>query len=204
MSETIYMLQRDLKEARAMTNALVPYIYEKQLYGSVGGGLFGGVKMPSLTIGALILRLRRLEVLVETMTDSQRGLFDAIRIDHERVRSEWNVHYRNKLQQEATSRLKAMTSFFEECEDNPRYCPSIYLPEALRRTIVQEIVRALDTDEAVVKDLKRLLREVDGKLRRFTEPAAFIWAAQIEMVYPPSEFWWLYALPPIVEERKQA
>jgi hypothetical protein len=53
-------LERDLNEARDMANGLADYVRGDQLYGSVGGGLFGSGNKPALTVGALLLRLRRL------------------------------------------------------------------------------------------------------------------------------------------------
>jgi len=59
MSETSFTIGRDLDEALAMAKALVPYVYEETLYKNIGGGSFSGGALPSLTIGALLLRLRR-------------------------------------------------------------------------------------------------------------------------------------------------
>ena len=75
MSEQIFSADTDLKEAQAMTNALEGYLLGDELYGRVGsGGLFGGGKMPALTIGALLLRLRRLRVLADRLTPQQRSM----------------------------------------------------------------------------------------------------------------------------------
>ena len=203
MSETTYTIERDLREARAMADALIPYVHENRLYGTVGGGgMFGGGKMPSLTIGALLMRLRRLRALEDRLTDSQRAALAEIEARHEEVRKEWTVLYTEKLNQEANSRLKAMAQFFEECDDSPRICPNIYLPETLRRTIVQDITAALDTLGAESTDLSRAIRGVDGKLRRFTEPSEFVWAQALEAAYPREVYWWLYAKPPKVDEKK--
>lgn len=203
MSETGFTIERDLREARAMANGLIPYVHENRLYGTVGGGgLFGGGTMPSLTIGALLMRLRRLRALEDQLSEAQRASLADIEARHEDVRKEWTVHYTEKLNQEARSRLKAMAQFFEECDDNPRICPNIYLPETLRRTIVQDIAAALDAMGAESADLDREIRGVDGKLRRFTEPSEFVWARALEPAYPRDVYWWLYAKPPKVEEKK--
>jgi len=197
MSTSPYDIDRDLREAKALADGLIPYLYESALYGSVRTGLFGGGNMPALTIGAVLLRLRRLRALADRLSAPQREQLSAIERTHDNARAEWRQHYGDKLNQEALSRLKAMATFFDECEETPRQCAGIYPPEVLRRTIVQEIKRALEESGTVSEELTKELRRVDGKLRRFAQPAPFLWHPNLEAVYPPTEFWWLYAHPPI-------
>lgn len=197
MAETTYNLEQDLREAQAMADALVPYVYEDQVYGKVGsGGMFSSSQMPSLTLGALLMRLRRLHALEDQMSDSQRAALAAVDQQHESVRNEWTQHYNNKLTQEALSRLKAITQYFEECRDDPRACASAYLPEALRRTIAQEIAEVLKRSGIPSDEVIRAMRTADGGLRRYAQPSAFIWAQALEPVYPQNPYWWLYARPP--------
>lgn len=201
MTETTYAFERDLREADAMADGLFAYLQQDRLYGSVGsGGMFGGGSMPSLTIGALLMRLRRLNALTESLTDAQREHLHRIAAKHDGVRDEWTLRYTDRLIQEAHSRLKAMNTFFEECEDNPRACPKNYFPETLRRTIVQDINEALSALRAESAELDRALRSADGKLRRVTAPADFVWSKALQPAYPQTVYWWLYAAPPLPEE----
>ncbi len=202
MSETTYALDRDLREAEAMADGLLAYLQQDRLYGSVGsGGLFGGGSMPSLTIGALLMRLRRLQALSDSLTDAQREQLRRVIAAHDSVRKEWTLRYTDRLVQEAKSRLKAMEAFFEECEDNPRTCARNYMPETLRRTIVQDINTALTELGAESAELDRALRNADGKLRRTTAPADFVWSKALQPAYPQSTYWWLYAMPPTPEDQ---
>jgi hypothetical protein len=88
-----------------------------------------------------------------------------------------------------------MRVFFEECAHNPANCANNYLPEALRRTIVQEIVVAMDELGIVSQAVDRKVRETDSKLRRIVRPSGFIWAEDLAAVYPADIFWWLYSRP---------
>lgn len=180
-----------------MADSLVPYVYEDALYGHSGRGFWGSGNMPALTVGALLLRLRRLVVLEARLSPAQRDLLSQVVKAHEAVRAEWKVAYVEKLHREGASRLKAMHVFFEECHDNPRQCRSIYLPEAHRRAIVQEVSLALTALGEPHEELARSMRAIDGKLRRVTEPAEFLWEPDLAQVYPQPEFWWLYAIPPL-------
>ncbi|NDJ62179.1 MAG: hypothetical protein GYB67_13710 [Chloroflexi bacterium] len=197
MSETQYDLARDLNEAAAMAAGLQPYVLGDRLYGNVGsGGMLARPDMPSLTIGALLMRLRRLNILSDQLTAAQRDQLTASAAQVEQVRSEWTVHYQEKLMHEGASRLKAIQAFFAECKDDPQLCANVYLPEALRRTIVQEIIVVLATYGLPGDELLSFSRKIDGELRRYTQPAPFIWAEQLAPVYPEPAYWWLYARPP--------
>ena len=197
MAEANYSIDRDLQEAKAMADHLVPYVYEKELYGSIGG-MFGSGTMPRLTIGALLLHLRRLRALEDKMTPEQQTLLNQIAARNEEVRKEWTIHYNEKLVQEANSRLKMIEQFFADCADEPRTCAGNYAPEALRRTIVQEIVDALDRANQANPDLDRAIHKTDTQLHRFTAPTDFIWSPSLAAAYPPDHYWWLYAKPPRV------
>lgn len=198
MAEHKYSIDRDLREAAAMADALVPYVYEDELYTKLGG------HMPSLTLGALLLRLRRLGELSAQMTDAQRLRWQKIRDRHDAVRAEWTQHYLGKLAREAESRLKNLDAYFEEFEDSPRSAANAYLPEALRRTIIQEILAVLPADVLREAGLEARVRKADSRLRRYVEPAPFLWAPALEPVYPPDPFWWLYHRPPQGEPKSEA
>lgn len=200
MSE-YYDIEKDLKEAEAMAKALTPYVHENQLYGNVGGGgFFSALKMPSLTLGALLMRLRRLRVLEDSLSAAQRTRLSAAEQRNEDVYKEWRVHYQRKLVKEANSRLDAMSVFFEECMNNPKLCARVYQPEASRRTIVQEIVMAMGEIGMTAEiesgsELRTKMSGTDSRLRRYTEASDFIWANALMPAYPQTQFWWLYQHP---------
>lgn len=194
--EQTYSIERDLNEAEAMAEALTPYIYEDELYGKAG------LNMPSLTVGALLLRLRRLSLLQSTMTAAQQGKLMNVEARHTAVRHEWRQHYEKKLTWEAESRLKAMQPYFEECRDNPRLCASAYLPEALRRTIVQDILAALYDLNIPYTALERQAKRTDTLLHGIVQPGDFVWDAQLQAAYPAETYWWLYHRPPEVNQEK--
>lgn len=197
MSEQTYSIDQDLREAEAMAEALIPYVYQEELYGRVGaGGMFSGGNTPSLTIGALLMRLRRLQALRDQMSPAQAALLDKIMAQNNGVANEWRVHYTQKIIHEAESRLKSLDAYFAECTEDPRSCYGAYMPEALRRTILQEIANQLNEFNAPSAELDRGLRRADQQLRRFIRPSDFVWAAVLQPVYPREQYWWLYSRPP--------
>ncbi|MBC8171659.1 MAG: hypothetical protein H7X77_08295 [Anaerolineae bacterium] len=197
MSEK-YSIDQDLREAKAMTDGLENYIRGDQVYGSVSGGFFGGGNMPALTIGALAMRLRRLHAL--SLTDKQREELQAIQVKHEAIRKEWRNLYEQKLIKEANSRLDAMNPFFDECRSDPGLCARVYAPEVLRRTITEEIMIVLQDLNSPLDELKKKARRVDSSLRRVIQPAPFVWADELQSIYPDSQYWWMYSHPPEVSK----
>lgn len=187
-----YRLSDDLREAESMVSGLSDYVRGDDLYAQTGGMFSNN---PALTVGALLMRLRRLDALRDSMNDAQRKKLDSLQDTHQQVRDEWAMHYEKKLIREANSRIDAMKRFFEECADSLKLCANVYGPEMLRRTIVQEVQREMQSLGVEDTDTTRKIQQADGKLRGYLSSAGFQWADELEPVYPESEFWWLYKRP---------
>lgn len=195
MVDNTYSVERDLREAASMADGLADYVRQDQLYGSTGGGFFGG-SMPSLTVGALLLRLRRLQAYADKLTPQQRQQLDAVQTKHDSVYKEWRRHYDEKMVREAHSRLDAMRTFFEECGQSMRNCAANYLPEALRRTIVQELADRINDSGIDSNDLDKKMKATDARLRQFARARSnFVWDNTLSDAYPQARYWWLYSLP---------
>ena len=190
-----YSLERDLDELERMVERLGEYILGDAMYLPIGGGFFRGSRTPQLTIGALLLRRRRLTHFRPKLNSAEQSRLDAALAEHDKVQREWMLHYEKKLNREIPSRLKVMVSFFRECAENPRDCGSAYPVEASRRTIVQEILLAMDEFGYGKNETQALLLQTDVALRRILHACDFIWSPQLEAVYPRADFWWLYGRP---------
>lgn len=188
-----YKFGRDVNQVFTMTEVLESYVRSKTLYG-YASGLFSN--MPSLTVGAVLLRLRRLDILRDELKDHQSKKLDKAIDNFMRVRTDWAYHYEGKLGQEAHSRIDAMKGFFYECRDNIHNCIGIYKPEMMRRTIVEELIREMDALNLQDADLVSKIEDTDEKLQRVTEPSEFQWAAALQPAYDRDDFWWLYYSPP--------
>ncbi len=185
MIEQNYSIEHDLKELQAMAAALVPYIYEDELYGRVG------MNMPSLTVGAVLLRLHRLRALENQLTPQQRTVLDQAEAQVAEIKKEWGSHFEKKLLREAEARLRDIMTYTREAKEAPRSAANAYMPEALRRSMVQEILNALPNDSELVSRA----RQADSALKSYLEDTHFIWAAALQPVYPADQFWWLYKQP---------
>lgn len=189
MAELTYSIDLDLKEAKAMVDSLVPYIYEDDLYGKIN------IDSARLTPGSILLRLRRLNALREQMNGSQAKLFEKIKAKNESVRQEWGVAYGKKMLREIESRSRDLQTYLSECKDDPKLCANAYNPEALRRTIIAELMAALPSD-ADSSEVKNAVKLVDSGLRRYVRETPFIWDTTLQPIYPQDTFWWLYNRPP--------
>lgn len=197
MSEQKYSIEQDLREANAMVEGLDRYIQGDQLYGTTGsGGFLSSGNMPSLTIGALVMRIRRLKAQSEKLNNMQRDQLREIEVMHQALLKEWRYRYQDRMVWEANSRLDAMSTFFEECSSNPRLCAQVYMPEVLRRTTVQELFQQMqDLNVAQFDEVMKKARAVDARLRRFVRPSAFVWSSDLQPVYPQEVYWWMYNRP---------
>ena len=187
-----YSIGKDVKEALRMAEELTEYVRTDAIYGRVG--IFSS--MPSLTSGALVMRLRRLDALRDEMKDHHRKNLDKAIDYYAHVRTEWTHHYENKIIREAHSRIDAMKAFFYECGEHIQNCSGIYKPEIIRRTIVQEILMEMKDLNAEDEKLMQKVEATDKRLWHFTAESTFQWDPMLERIYPQEDFWWLYRCPP--------
>lgn len=194
-----YSITNDLHELEQMLRSFESYLKGDQIYGSVGGGFFTGGNNPQLTVGAVLLRLRRLQSLVEAHDHRQK--LSTLKEQHNTIYQQHRNRYVDRMQREAHSRLDAMRRFFEECREDRANCPRIYNPEVLRRTIVQEILLEMKDKGITSAELDDKVRRTDNRLRGFVRESNFVWDAQLERVYPDPPFWWMYMTPPADDSR---
>lgn len=191
-----YSFDQDLREAEAMVKALENYLKGSELYTSIGGGFLGFGNMPSLTVGALLMRLRRLGMLRMQLTTGQREQLHALQQQHQAVRDEWRAHYEKKILWEANSRLDAIRHYFTEAAQSMELAANAYKPEQLRRTIVQDILAAMAELGIQSAELDDKVRQTDSRLSSLAgEHTGFLWDPQLEPAYPQKDYWWLYRKP---------
>lgn len=186
-----YDIDQDLNEATTMLKNFASYLRGSELYGSATGGFFNFGNMASLTVGALVMRLRRLEALRTQMNADQQEQLEGLLKQHEAVREEWRAHYEKKVLREVDSRLNSISQYFK---DENR---SAFAPEQLKRTIVQELLSVMDDLNLVSEDIDNKLRYVDNRLGGIAlVKGDFAWDPQLESIYPENSYWWLYRQPP--------
>jgi hypothetical protein len=89
-----------------------------------------------------------------------------------------------------------MGAFFRESRENPSQAPQLYKPEALKRTIVEELLRLMPELRIESDDIPKKVKETDGALRSIVTKSDFLWDDTLAPIYPMDEYWWLYSVPP--------
>lgn len=182
-------LTRDVRNVEAMASNLTPYIYEDELFGILPGDL------PRLTLGGLLMRLARLDVLADRLPESQQQTAENARRQLDEVREKWRVHYEKKIAHELRSRMVHLRQFLQEVEENPhRLTPDC--PSAMEKRVMIELLK----DEAMqlgvwTSELAATLYGIDSQIRRLGEQRDFIWDPAVQDAYPRDKFWFLYMAP---------
>lgn len=179
-------LERDIRILSAMASSLTPYLYEQDMYGSLGGD------MPKLTLGGLLMRLYRLSHLEALLNTRQQNAVQDARKNFEAECSKWAVHYKNKLQHELKSRAEALILFFDECGEDLPGCAASYPSQAEKRIMIEHLRVEAARHNVLADELDNLVKHADQKLRRLVHAGPFITDGRLETVYPRDQFWWMY------------
>jgi hypothetical protein len=184
-------LERDLRTLAAMASNLTPYLYENDIYGYLAGDL------PDLTLGGLLLRLYRLSRLGDVLAAEQQTVVKDAQLNFEAERSQWAVHYEEKLRRELSARLDALARYLGECREDIGACASEYPVQAEKRTIIKHLVDEANAHDALPDDLRERVPALDQQLKRHFQEGSFVIADdRLKPVYPPRKFWWLYGFIP--------
>jgi hypothetical protein len=181
-----YDLDADVRAVESMAAALVPYVYQDELYGMQPGTL------PRLTVGSLLMRLHRLPLITDLLTPRQQQVVtDALKRLAE-VRQEWHVAYTGKIKREFKARADALDQFFNDCNDNPRGCADNYPASMEKRVMLERLYREAEALGELTEEMQNRLPIVDNAIGRFVEKATFCWDPRLERVYLPEAYWYLY------------
>lgn len=162
---------------------LQAYLLSNELYWPLGGSL------PRLTLGSVLLALARLEIFQPVEAQPLKAQVEAVRV-------KWRSAWEKKSARETANRLRLWSQFLSEMAGGQE--PEAYPAEVRGRAILQLLLR-----EAPEAPEKTALAEVDAVLKAHLLPGKFIWEAELQTVFPQSDFWFLYGtLSPTGRGRK--
>jgi hypothetical protein len=185
MARYAYSLDVDVRAVTAMAAALVPYIYQDELYGVLSNDL------PRLTVGGLIMRLNRLGILDNLLSEPQRQAVSMARSQFDKAKTEWAVAYEGKLKRELTARLRALGQFIMDCVDR-RLCADLYPGEIEKRVMVAGLQAEAQARGVLEPAIASQIAGIDDRIHMLTRPGDFLWDARLEPAYPRASFWYLY------------
>jgi hypothetical protein len=184
-----YNLNNDVRAAAAIAGALVPYIYENELYGALPGTL------PRITVGGLIMRLNRLDAIRVLLTPDQATALDTAHKQFDAARKEWAVHYEEKLDRELTARIRMVSQAIRDWVNEPRRAPDVYPSDIEKRVMIEGLTAEAEASHTLTEQQRNLITGIDTRIRTLTDPSGFIWDQRLLVAYPKERYWYLYAEP---------
>jgi len=148
----------------------------------------GSIRTPQLTIGSLVLSLKRLSALDHS--GQQQAELSEITAQIEQVRQEWRANWAKKAAQEYGSRLNLWQQYLRELRDDPRQQANFYANEVRHRAILQ-LLQSEMLDSHPQNEVEQLVMH-DAILRGLTKPADFVWESEVKSAFSRELFWFLW------------
>jgi hypothetical protein len=155
----------------------------------------GGVQIPQLTIGNLLLSQARLSASLLSTHDDEE-LAEMARLIHA-VREEWRANWGQKAAKEHTSRLNLWQQYLRELRGDVRAQVGYYAREVRNRAILRLLGNEIITGitNGVPQSEQEQLTMLDQILRGVTQEGPFVWEPELAQGFPPDGFWFLYLQP---------
>ena len=183
----------DLAIANAMTDELEEYIVKDELYRTVIVRTPRGDEKLTMTGGDLLTRLYRLTAAAEDMDPAMRTRVEALSERAESIIYSLKSRFHTRLRREMKARLDSLKWFLDDCPGDAKRCRANYPYEVRNRQRIEEILKRVDAE--LSDDERTALHSVDQRLRSLTHGTDFIWDDGVKAIFPPSPYWYLYAIP---------
>ena len=181
-----YNLNRDVHTAQEMASRLDPFIYENETYGFMPDDL------PKLTIGGLLMRLQRLSLLGNLLSEEQRETLITSQQQLVTIKQAWLTAYTNRVAHELALHINELNQFLGDCEQDQDACREMYPSVVEKRVMVQILVSEATELNAPLLDLENRLRDIDLRLQIYFKPGRFVWDKRLLRAYPKDQYGFLY------------
>jgi hypothetical protein len=153
---------------------LQEYLLSNELYWPLSGSL------PRLTPGAALLTLARLSVFQPAEAQKMSYQFDSVRL-------KWRSAWEKKVEREIGNRMRLWSEFVADITNSPDRNADSFPNEARGRAILQLLLAELpDAQE------RSNLAVLDSTFKSRFIPGDFLWDAELQVVFPKTDFWFLY------------
>jgi ubiquinone biosynthesis protein UbiJ len=190
--ELEHLITRDAALCEAMADELDDYLKSSQLFWEPDRRWPGGAKLPKLTLGGLLLALRRLETLRDRLDpDWSRAL---TRAGQELAfqKSHWRVRCQAKLARDLRSRLDTWAWYLDDCEAQGESAIVHYARQVETRVKIELLLDEVAQIKLDVRDERQRQRVLDERLRADWRPGDFCWLEALAAGFPPERFWYLW------------
>jgi hypothetical protein len=180
--------QYELRFLEAGLDNLESYLLSNDLYWPPGiQANYGEPPYPSLTPGSILLAKKKAEIQIKESIHKTR--MDTCQVRWEQITSQWKVAWNKKSELDFQARLRLWRDFLDDLREKPEAHSDRYRYEITRR--VQQ--QLLQTQQIQLEaEQITMLSILDKRLRTILKPGLFIWETDLEVGFPPDEFWYLY------------
>lgn len=183
------MLEMDYAFLRASVPQLENYLLSDVLYypiTSEGGRQLSG-DTTRLTLGNLLLSVRRLEVVTIPDTHKTDAAEHLGQVEH--LHARWQANWKKKVSAEIPNRLRLWKNYLDDWQENSSSAAGEYRYNVRLRVILELLF--VETDELFVQE-KVLIHALDSRLKAKGTTGPFIWDQQYQSAFPMDPFWYLY------------
>lgn len=173
---------QDLAFVQAGVEELETYLLSEELYWPLSGFSW----LPRLTIGGLLLALKRLGGRSDFPAEAAQALSLEARL--EALRSKWRSAWENKCRREVRARLDLWSNYLSDYRQSPESQAGSYPQQVQWRVILQLLAGEFPLPPKEVE----ILAELDTMMKPFWSPGGFVWDPALEEAFPQAGFWFLY------------
>jgi hypothetical protein len=193
--ELVHLITRDVALCEAMADEIDAYLRSKELFWEPNRRRPGGEGLPKLTIGGLLLAMRRLETLRERLDPDQAAALARARREYADQKQSWRLRYQNKLARDLRSRLDAWAWYLDDCERQGESAIVHYPRQAETRVKIDLLLDEAREVGLDVDDSRLRRAALDQRLRAVFATGAFCWLEPLAAGFPRERFWYLYGAP---------
>ena len=189
------IIARDAALCEAMADEIKEYLKSNELFWEPNRRRPGGTDLPKLTIGGLLLAMRRLETLRHHLHPDQAKALTRAGREMAFQKSHWRLRCQNKLARDLRSRLDAWAWYLDDCQKQGKSA-IIHYPRQVETRVKIDLL----LDEALevgleVKESRKRQAALDEGLRALFTKGDSCWISELAAGFPPDSFWYLYGFP---------
>jgi hypothetical protein len=189
------LIARDVALCEAMADEIEDYLKSNELFWEPNRRRPGGMDLPKLTLGGLLLAMHRLETLRGHLTPTQSKALTRARRELTLQKSQWRVRYQTKLARDLRSRLDAWAWYLDDCRQQGESAIVHYPRQVETRVKADLLLEEAARAKLEVEKSRQRQTALDERLRADFIPGDFCWLEPLAAGFPPDRFWYLYGYP---------
>lgn len=175
-------LAQDLAFVQAGLDELEAYLHSEVLYWP----LSGPASLPRLTLGGLLLGLKRLRARCNSPAKAAQLTGLENRLDA--VRSKWRSAWERKCRREVHARLNLWRNYLGDYRQSSESQAESYAEQVKERVLLQLLALELEAQTEEIESLA----ELDKMVKSSWLPEGFLWEPDLAAAFPEPEYWFLY------------